>query len=75
MSNKVNQNCLFFIDPDFHFSIFLELEILVASPNCLSGVSDSRKTNALHKEWSFTLRISLVTVTKSAVSCGFGDIY
>ena len=29
----------------------------------------------LHKKWSFPLRISLVHVTKSAVSCGFGHIY
>ena len=29
----------------------------------------------LHKKWSFPLRISLVNVTKSAVSCGFGHIY
>ena len=30
---------------------------------------------SLHKKWSFPLRISLVNVTKSAVSCGFGHIY
>ena len=29
----------------------------------------------LHKKWNFPLRISLVNVTKSAVSCGFGHIY
>ena len=29
----------------------------------------------LHKKWSFPLSISLVNVTKSAVSCGFGHIY
>ena len=29
----------------------------------------------LHKKWSFLLRISLVNVTKSAVSCKFGNIY
>ena len=27
------------------------------------------------KKWSFSLRISSVNVTKSAVSCGFGHIY
>ena len=30
---------------------------------------------ALHKKWSFLLRISSVNATKSAVSCGFGHIY
>ena len=30
---------------------------------------------ALHKKWSFPLRISSVNKTKSAVSCGFGPIY
>ena len=29
----------------------------------------------LHKNWNFPLRISPVNVTKSAVSCEFGDIY
>ena len=33
-----------------------------------------RKTRYTNK-WSFPLRIFLVTVTKSAVSCGFGHIY
>ena len=30
---------------------------------------------ALHRKWSFALRISSVNVIKSAVSCGFGYIY
>ena len=30
---------------------------------------------ALHKWWSFPLRISLVNVTKSAGNCGFGHMY
>ena len=30
---------------------------------------------ALHRKWSFPLRISSVNVTKSAGSCGFGHIY
>ena len=30
---------------------------------------------ALHKKWSFPFRMSSVNVTKSAVSCGFGNIY
>ena len=30
---------------------------------------------SLHKKWSFPLRISSVSVTKSAVSCGFGHIW
>ena len=29
----------------------------------------------MHKQWSFSLRISSVNVTKSAFSCGFGHIY
>ena len=29
----------------------------------------------LHKKWSFPLRISSVSVTKSAWNCGFGHIY
>ena len=33
------------------------------------------KILTLHKKWSFSLWISLVIVTKSAVSCGFGHIY
>ena len=36
---------------------------------------DTFKFHALHKKWSFPLRISPVNVTKSAVSCGFGHIY
>ena len=31
--------------------------------------------NALHKKWSFPLRISSVNVTKSEGNCGFGHIY
>ena len=30
---------------------------------------------ALHKKWSFPLRISSVNVTKSAENCGFGHMY
>ena len=30
---------------------------------------------ALHKKWSFPLRISAVNVTKSAGNCAFGHIY
>ena len=30
---------------------------------------------ALHKKWSFPLRISSVNVTKSEISYGFGHIY
>ena len=30
---------------------------------------------SLQKEWSFPFQISLVNVTKSTVSCGFGQIY
>ena len=37
---------------------------------CLTYVSISR-----HKRWRFSLRISLVNVTKFAVSCGFSNIY
>ena len=33
------------------------------------------KETALHKKRSFPLRISLVNLTKSAVSCGFRHIY
>ena len=33
------------------------------------------KINSLHKKWSFPLRISSVNMTKSAVSCGSGQIY
>ena len=29
--------------------------------------------HALYKKWSFQLRISSVNVTKTAVSCGFGE--
>ena len=32
-------------------------------------------STALHKKWSFPLRIFSVNVTKSAVFCGFGHIY
>ena len=31
--------------------------------------------DALHKKWSFPLKISSVNVTKSAGNCGFGHIY
>ena len=30
---------------------------------------------ALHKKWSFPLRISVVNVTKSTGNCGFGHVY
>ena len=30
---------------------------------------------SLHKKWNLPLQISLVNVTKSAVSCGFGHNY
>ena len=33
------------------------------------------KNMALHKKWSFPLKISSVNVTKSAIFCGFGQIY
>ena len=32
------------------------------------------RDQTLHKKWSFYLKISLVNVTKFAVSCGFGHI-
>ena len=32
------------------------------------------RDQTLHKKWSFSLKISLVNVTKFAVSCGFGHI-
>ena len=32
------------------------------------------KIHALHKKWSFKLRISSVNVTKSTAYCGFGPI-
>ena len=35
----------------------------------------SFKTLALHKNWSFQLRISSVNVSKYAGNCGFGHIY
>ena len=37
--------------------------------------SNYTKLYPLHKKWSFPLTISSVNVTKSAVSCGFGQIY
>ena len=36
---------------------------------------DGCNVYALYKKLSFLLRISSVNVTKSAVSCGFGQIY
>ena len=33
------------------------------------------RARSVYKKWSFALRISSVNVTKSAVSCGFGQIY
>ena len=33
------------------------------------------KIHALHKKWSFKLRISSVNVTKYAGNCWFGHIY
>ena len=38
---------------------------------CCSYAADSR----VAKKWSFPLRVSSVNVTKSAVSCGFSQIY
>ena len=35
----------------------------------------SKQAATLRKKWSFLLSISLVNVTKSADSCGFGHIY
>ena len=42
-------------------------------PLCV--VLDSKLDFTLHKKWSFPLKISLVNVTKSALSCRFGHIY
>ena len=51
--------------------IFLDLTYIYMSWNLRTGIQDL----SLHKKWSFPLRISSVNVTKSAVSCGFGQIY
>ena len=42
---------------------------------CLQKKRKKENHLALHKRWSFSLRISSVSVTKSAVFCGFGRIY
>ena len=41
----------------------------------LRSVGISLQKYETEQKWSFPLRISLVNVTKSAVSCGFGHIY
>ena len=38
-------------------------------------LNDQWMINALHKKWSFSLRISSVNVTKSTENCRFGHIY
>ena len=38
-------------------------------------ISKKNKQKTLHKKLSFPLKISSVNATKSAVSCGFGQIY
>ena len=48
--------------------------------NCVCAIVKNRnllknkKLVALHKKWSFQLRISSVNVNKSAVNCKFGHI-
>ena len=42
---------------------------------CMCSTLLHSRHASLHKEWSFPLRVSLVSVTKSPVSCGFGHIY
>ena len=52
---------------EYKFCSFNNEGILMAS--CIL-IADT-----LHKKWSFPLRISIVNVTKSTVSCRFGHIY
>ena len=41
----------------------------------LHATQSSSTYTPLHKKWSLPLRIFSITVTKSAVSCGFGHVY
>ena len=43
--------------------------------NLTIEIHNKKVETALHKKWSFPLRISSVSVTKSAVSCIFDHIY
>ena len=72
-----------FIKNSFPFltsSKFLLCLKIFLSGNGLLPKNDYRKCplnnsrNLLYKKWSFSLRISSVNVTKSAVSCRFGHI-
>ena len=65
----------------------LQWEFLILKAICFSNHMTNMRYNLenflfpfsqglpLHKKWSFPWRISSVNVTKSAVSCGFGQIY
>ena len=61
----------------FDFSRFLCFRhvSLLTNENSSWLISKFVSTLALHKKWSFPLRISSVNVTKSGVSCGFDHIY
>ena len=48
--------------------------LMFSCPESWNAVLLRTTANTLHRKWSFSLRISSVNVTKSAVSCGFGYI-
>ena len=45
------------------------------SDKAVAAATKPKQKYTLNKKWSFPLRIYSVNVTKSAVSCGFGQIY
>ena len=66
--HKIFKNILSFI-------ITFTLDHIKSLLECSSVSELTNAQSALHKKWSFPLRISSVIVTKSEVFCGFGQIY
>ena len=64
----VSSYCILTLRADAH-------SVLCARSPIVNLISLSTHSRALRKIWSFPLKISLVNVTKSAVSCGFGHSY
>ena len=60
---------------DYKFPIFYATQFAPFKKKRFELVFRLLQKDSLNKKWSFPLRISPVSVTKSAIFCGFGHIY
>ena len=61
-----------------HYLFIAKLILIITHLNWkmnIFNIASNGPKLALHKKWCFTLAISSVNVTKSAVPCGFGHMY